>query len=149
MGRPTSFFYQSPQGCGSEECSQEILALGNPILWWFATIAIASLIGYWLHRRDEITTYIVIGFLAGYLPWFFFPDRTMFTFYAVVILPFLILAIAYLAQELLNHYRRARVVITLGFTLVFIAFIYFLPIQIGSIITYEQWQARMWLESWI
>ena len=149
MGRPTSFFYQTPQGCGSEECSQEILALGNPILWWFATIAITSLIGYWLHRHDEITTYIVIGFLAGYLPWFFFPDRTMFNFYAVVILPFLILAIAYLAQELLNHYRRAQVVITLGFTLVFIAFIYFLPIQIGSIISYEQWQARMWLESWI
>lgn len=149
MGRPTSFFYQSPQGCGSEQCSQEILALGNPILWWFATIAIAALIGYWLHRRDQITTLILVGFLAGYLPWFFFPDRTMFTFYAVVILPFLILAVAYLAKELLDHYRHAWLVITLGFTLVFMVFIYFLPIQIGSIISYDQWQARMWLESWI
>jgi dolichyl-phosphate-mannose--protein O-mannosyl transferase len=149
MGRPTSFFYESPSGCGSDQCSQEILALGNPLIWWFATIAIAALIGYWLHRRDEISTLILIGFFAGYLPWFFFPDRTMFTFYAVVILPFLILAIAYLADELLRRYRYARRVITLGFTLVFLLFLYFLPIQIGGVISYDQWQARMWLESWI
>ena len=149
MGRPTSFFYQSPKGCGSDQCSQEILALGNPLLWWLATIAIASLIGYWFYRREKKSTLILSGFIAGYLPWFFFPDRTMFTFYAVVILPFMILAVAYLANELLLHYDRARMVITLGFTLIFITFIYFLPIQIGSIISYDQWQARMWLESWI
>lgn len=149
MGRPTSFFYQSPEGCGSDQCSQEILALGNPLLWWFGTIAIASLIGYWLHRRDAVSTVILIGFVAGYLPWFLFPDRTMFTFYAVVILPFSILAVAFLAKELLLHFRHAKTVITLGFTLVFLAFLYFLPIQIASIITYDQWQARMWLESWI
>jgi dolichyl-phosphate-mannose--protein O-mannosyl transferase len=66
-----------------------------------------------------------------------------------VILPFLILAIAYLADELLRRYRYARRVITLGFTLVFLLFLYFLPIQIGGVISYDQWQARMWLESWI
>lgn len=149
MGRPTSFFYESPDACGAAQCSQEILALGNPLLWWFATIAIVALVGYWIHRRDRTSTLILVGFAAGYLPWFFFPERTMFTFYAVVILPFLILAIAYLTRELLIHYHRAKLVITLGFTLVFIAFLYFLPIHIASIITYEQWQARMWLQSWI
>ena len=73
----------------------------------------------------------------------------MFTFYAVVILPFSILAVAFLAKELLLHFRHAKTVITLGFTLVFLTFLYFLPIQIASIISYDQWQARMWLESWI
>lgn len=149
MGRPTSFFYESPSSCGSDQCSQEVLALGNPLLWWFATIAIATLIGYWLHRRDRNSSLILATFLAGYLPWFFFPDRTMFTFYAIVILPFLILAICYLANELLLHQKIARVVIALGFVAVFAVFLYLLPINIASIITFEQWQARMWLESWI
>jgi len=149
MGRPTSFFYESPSSCGSEQCSQEVLALGNPLLWWFATIAVAALVGYWLHRRDRISSLILASFLAGYLPWFFFPDRTMFTFYAIVILPFLILAICYLANELLLQQKGARVIIALGFAVVFAVFLYFLPINIASIITFEQWQARMWLESWI
>jgi dolichyl-phosphate-mannose--protein O-mannosyl transferase len=149
MGRPTSFFYESPSSCGSDQCSQEVLALGNPLLWWFATIAIAVLIGYWLHRRDRISSLILGGFLAGYLPWFFFPDRTMFTFYAIVILPFLILAICYLAHELLLHQRGAGAIIALDFAVIFAVFLYFLPINIASIITLEQWQARMWLESWI
>lgn len=149
MGRPTSFFYESPSSCGSDQCSQEVLALGNPLLWWFATIAIATLIGYWLHRRDRNSSLILATFLAGYLPWFFFPDRTMFTFYAIVILPFLILAICYLANELLLHQKIARVIIALGFVAVFAVFLYLLPINIASIITFEQWQARMWLESWI
>lgn len=148
-GRPTSFFYESPQGCGAEECSQEILALGNPLIWWFGTIALAAMIGYAITRRDAKTLLILTGFAAGFLPWFLFPDRTMFTFYAIAILPFMILAITYLADELWLHYAKADLVIGLFLLLVLALFVYFLPIQIAEIITYEQWQSRMWLESWI
>jgi dolichyl-phosphate-mannose--protein O-mannosyl transferase len=92
---------------------------------------------------------ILLPIAAGYLPWFLFPDRTMFTFYAISILPFMILAIAYLAHELLTHFAPARLVIGLALTAVFALFLYFLPVQIAQVITYAQWQSRMWLESWI
>ena len=149
MGRPTSFFYESPKGCGAEQCSQEILALGNPLIWWFGTIAIATVIGYTLSRRERLAFTILLPIAAGYLPWFLFPDRTMFTFYAISILPFMILAIAYLAHELLTHFAPARLVIGLALTAVFALFLYFLPVQIAQVITYDRWQSRMWLESWI
>ena len=149
MGRPTSFFYESPKGCGADQCAQEILALGNPILWWLGTIALFALFGYWLTRRDRISGTILAAFLAGYLPWFLFPDRTMFTFYAISLLPFLILALAYLANELRTHYAKAHLVIGVVFGAIFVAFLYFLPLHIAQVITYDQWQARMWLESWI
>lgn len=149
MGRPTSFFYESPLGCGAEQCSQEVLALGNPLIWWFGTIALVAVIGYAITRRDVTTFVILTGFAAGFVPWFLFPDRTMFTFYAIAILPFMILAIAYLAHELWLHYARADLVIGLFLLLVLALFVYFLPIQIAEIITYDQWQSRMWLESWI
>ena len=52
QGRPTSFFYETPKNCGGASCSQEILALGTPILWWAATLALLVTIGYWVSKRD-------------------------------------------------------------------------------------------------
>ena len=149
MGRPTSFFYESPKGCGAEQCSQEVLALGNPLIWWFGTIALAVLIGYSFTRRDRNSLLVLSAFAAGFAPWFLFPDRTMFTFYAISILPFLILAIAYLARELEVHQPRANLILGLALAAVVALFLYFLPIHVAEIITYDQWQSRMWLESWI
>ncbi len=157
MGRPTSFFYETPSGCGSKDCSQEVLALGTPILWWLATIALAVVIGYWLRsialkRFDPALNFIVVGMAAGYLPWFLFQKRTVFSFYAIVFEPFLILAIAYcLSLALANTRKRREVLIISGviFLVLLANFIYFLPLFRGDIITYEAWQNRMWLTSWI
>ena len=116
MGRPTSFFYETPKGCGTDHCSQEVLAL------------------------------------AGYLPWFFFQKRTVFSFYAIVFEPFLILALIYCAYVVLMHFENRRntylVLGLIGFV-IFINFIFFLPLYTGDVITYDSWQARMWLPSWV
>ncbi|MFM1910057.1 MAG: hypothetical protein RLZZ545_755 [Actinomycetota bacterium] len=155
MGRPTSFFYESPKGCGSENCSQEILALGTPLLWWLATAALFVAIGFWIRGAlsrhfDPALTIIVSGMAAGYLPWFFYQSRTVFTFYAIVFLPFLILALVYCAQLALTNYgKRGEILIGIVFLLIFLNFIYFLPLYLGDVITYESWRARMWFPSWI
>ena len=157
MKRPTSFFYESPQGCGSTSCSQEVLALGTPVLWWSATIALVFLIGLWVwqfYQRsiDKKLTFILLGVIAGYLPWFFFQKRTTFSFYAIVFEPFLVLAIVYCAKLLIDKSKNpanAQVII-LGFVaVVFLNFVFFLPIYLGEVITYAQWQMRMWFVSWI
>ena len=155
MGRPTSFFYQSPKGCGADSCSQEILALGTPLLWWSATIALSIVVGLWIRaalmrRIEPALTIIVAGMTAGYLPWFFYQSRTVFTFYAIVFQPFLILALIYCAQLIRSRYgRRGDIVIAAGFLLIALNFIYFLPIYMGDVITYEAWRDRMWFPSWI
>lgn len=149
MARPTSFFYESPDSCGAEKCSQEILALGNPLLWWLGFFALFALVGYWLARRDRSSSLILLGMLAGYAPWFLYGDRTKFTFYAIVFLPFIILAIAYLAHELQTHSKYAGLVIPIGFSVIFLVFLYFFPLYVAEIITYEEWKSRMWFRSWI
>jgi dolichyl-phosphate-mannose-protein mannosyltransferase len=157
MKRPTSFFYESPQGCGSTSCSQEVLALGTPVLWWSATIALLFLIGLWAwqfyqRRIDKKLTFILLGVIAGYLPWFFFQKRTTFSFYAIVFEPFLVLAIVYCTKLFIDKSKNpanAQVII-LGFVaVVFVNFVFFLPIYLGEIITYAEWQMRMWFVSWI
>ena len=157
MGRPTSFFYESPTGCGAESCSQEVLALGTPILWWLGTIAVAVVIGFWLRTfitkvYEPALNIIVAGIVAGYLPWFFFQKRTVFSFYAIVFEPFLILALVYCIYLLLLNFEnkgKSYLLIALLGVAILLNFIYFLPIFTGEVITYESWQARMWLPSWI
>jgi len=162
QGRPTSFFYETPSGCGADSCSQEVLALGTPLLWWSATIALAVVSGFWIRsiamrRTDPAATIIIAGIAAGYLPWFFFQDRTVFTFYTIIFQPFMVLALIYCAQLFLSHQRRKSArsyqlgefaVIAL-LAIFAINFIYFLPLYMGELITYQEWINRMWLPSWI
>jgi len=157
MGRPTSFFYESPDGCGAEKCSQEVLALGTPILWWIGAIAVLVVFGFWLKTfvtklYEPALNVIVAGIAAGYLPWFFFQKRTVFSFYAIVFQPFLILAIIYCAYLLMlkfDNRQRAYLVMSLFGAAIALNFIYFLPIFTGEVITYGSWRALMWLPSWI
>ena len=157
MGRPTSFFYETPNNCGADQCSQEVLALGTPILWWVGTVAIAVVFGFWIKsfvtkRYEPPLNVIVTGIAAGYLPWFFFQKRTVFNFYAIVFEPFLILAIIYCLYVALLHFENKRntyaIAGLVGF-LILVNFIYFLPLFTGEVITYDSWHARMWLPSWI
>ncbi len=157
MGRPTSFFYESPKGCGAKDCAQEVLALGTPILWWVGTISIAVVFGYWIksliHRRvDSAANIVVLGVVAGYLPWFAMQQRTVFSFYAIIIQPFLIVAIVYCAKLLLGSGLKLAVsqsIVGGIFALIVLCFIFFIPLFTGQVITYEDWQLRMWFESWI
>jgi dolichyl-phosphate-mannose--protein O-mannosyl transferase len=157
MGRPTSFFYDAPKGCSSENCAQEVLALGTPILWWVGTIAIAVVVGYWIkslinHRVDAAANLVVLGLAAGYLPWFAMQQRTVFSFYAIIIEPFLILAIVYCAKLLLDSHMKPVVsqsIVGGIFAAIVICFVFFFPLFTGQVITYEDWNLRMWFKSWI
>ena len=162
MGRPTSFFYQTPTTCGADSCSQEVLALGTPLLWWSGVIAIAIVFGFWvrsflIRSFDPAVTIIVSGVAAGYLPWFFFQERTVFSFYAIVFQPFVILALVYCARLFLTAQRRksdraylfGEFAVLGVFLLMAINFIYFLPLYLGQVTTYEAWHAHMWFASWI
>jgi dolichyl-phosphate-mannose--protein O-mannosyl transferase len=159
MGRPTSFFYQTPKGCGTSTCSQEILALGTPFLWWSAVIAIAVTFGYWIARREWQSGLLLLSLGAGYLPWFLFQKRTMFSFYAIAFEPFIILIICYVIAKWLeepkdeDHLQISRVVkerlLYTYLAVIVLCFIYFSPLYFGSAISYASWHAHMWLPSWI
>ena len=154
MGRPTSFFYQAPKGCGVKDCAQEVLAIGTPILWWIGAFALLFLIGVNLHnfamRRFELESLIpFIGIAAGYLPWFFFQKRTVFTFYSIVFEPFLILAIVLLAKIAFEYDQRFKYLIAAVVIVIAINFFYFYPVFTGVITTYKAWYSRMWWSSWI
>ncbi|MFH8365985.1 dolichyl-phosphate-mannose--protein mannosyltransferase [Streptomyces sp. NPDC018031] len=163
QSRPVSYFYESPQpgvdGCPSdtkEKCAREVLALGTPLLWWAACFALVYLLFRWALRRDWRAGAILCGVAAGYLPWFLYQERTIFSFYAVVFVPFLCLAVAMLVGAMLGppgagDTRRALGAVGAG-TLVLLVlwnFIYFFPIYTGQAIPVDDWRGRIWLDTWI
>ena len=155
LGRPTSFFYEAPHGCGTGACAQEVIALGTPLLWWSGVVAIAITFGYWIARREWQSGLLLLSLGAGYLPWFNWQKRTVFSFYSIAFEPFLILIIVYALSKLLEpdddgEVSKLRRYASYGYLgLVVLNFIYFLPLFMGSIITYSHWSSLMWLPSWI
>jgi dolichyl-phosphate-mannose--protein O-mannosyl transferase len=162
-GRPVSFFYEDPDpgvaGCPVDaggKCAREVLALGTPMLWWAACFALLYVLWRWFFRRDWRAGAIACGIVAGYLPWFFYQERTIFFFYAVVFVPFLCLAVTMLIGALLgpprsDDGRRVAGATGAGVLVLLIAwnFIYFWPIHTGQSIPIDDWRSRMWLDTWV
>ena len=99
QSRPTSFFYESPKrgehGCAVDTCSEAITSVGNPLIWWAGALSLVVLLVCWLLRRDWRAGALLGAFAAGWLPWFLYPERTIYSFYAVAFEPFLVLGLAY------------------------------------------------------
>jgi dolichyl-phosphate-mannose--protein O-mannosyl transferase len=160
MSRPVAFFYASPNagqnGCQAAHCSQAVLAIGTPAIWWASIAAITALAIWWLVHRDWRAGAVLLGVAAGWLPWFAFPNRTKFFFYAVSFEPFLILAITLCLGLIVGSVRASPLrrgigsAITGGYLVVVVLnFFYLYPILAAKVIPYSAWHARMWFSSWI
>ena len=146
MRRPTSFFYETPDNCGVSKCAQEVLALGTPILWWAATIALVVTIWLWIRKGDFQAGILLAVIGALYLPWFLFPERTMFTFYALTFQPFLLLTLVYILSKIRRNQLR---IATIFGAIVVTNFLYFTPLYYGASIAFTSWSDHMWFTSWI
>jgi dolichyl-phosphate-mannose--protein O-mannosyl transferase len=136
-----------------------VLLLGNPLLWWSFIPALAGLTWFGIAQRDRRAAAIGLMVAAGILPWFWYEydgARTMFVFYALPALPFLILAVVYVLGSIIGPPgtvpgsvpdRRMIGAVAAGLFILAVAatFAYFHPIYVGESIPYESWWDRMWL----
>jgi len=165
MIRPTSFFYGSDATCGAPTCSQEVVPLGNPLIWWGGVLALAFLGYLAVRRRNSAALPVLVAFVAGWVPWLFFPKRTTFTFYSVAFIPYTVMACAIALfyinakltslreietyappakQWLLGHYP-----IVIAVSAVALLTWYFYPVLVGHSLPYDVWHSKMWFPKWI
>ncbi|MFW6187681.1 MAG: dolichyl-phosphate-mannose--protein mannosyltransferase [Actinomycetota bacterium] len=160
LGRPTAYYYEDPQrgtaGCVVEHCSQAILNIGNPLLWWTGIAAVLVAAWLWAVRRDWRFGALTGVFAAGYLPWFLYPERTMYFFYALPVQPYLVLMLAGMLGLVLGRpgdsvaRRRAGLALVGVFTAaVLLVSAHFVPVWYGETIGYAQWRERMWFDAWV
>jgi dolichyl-phosphate-mannose-protein mannosyltransferase len=157
MSRPTSFSYESDGlSCGADKCAAEVVALGNPIIWWAGLLAVGHNAWRAVAARDWRSGALLVGYLAGWLPWMVFHSRTIFTFYAIVLVPFLAGMLAMSLARLpggadATPARRTWGLVAAGAVLLLVvaATWYFLPVWTGQTLTHRQWHLRMWLPTWV
>ena len=160
QGRPTSFFYETKtfgqDGCTVASCSKAITTIGTPTLWWGAVFAIFVLLAMWALHRDWRAGAVLAGLLAGWGPWFQFQERTIYSFYTVVFVPWVVLAVTYVLGMVLGRAdaaprRRLIGVAAAGSYVVscVVLFFFFWPVYTAQVIPYAAWARRMWFPSWI
>ena len=166
--RATSFHWANgPEvtGCASGKCATDIVALGNPLLWWIGIGALIVVLWATVRYRNWRTGVITLGYIALYVPWLAYAHRTIFTFYTVAFAPFVALAVAWLIAILagwvtadgqpLTAPLPRRTELT-GWALAAVLTItilacaaYFMPLWRADVVDYSFWRAHMWLPSWI
>ncbi len=147
------------QGCAAgadSYCIRQVLALGNPVLWFAAVPALVVSGWQWLVRRDWRFSVPVLAVASSWLPWFAYDDRPIFLFYAVVTVPFSCAALAMVCGVVLGRADASPVRRSAGTVLIItlvggvgVCFAYFFPLWTGQILTHEQWLGRIWFGSWI
>ncbi len=163
--RPVAFFwnsYSDPAGLHVAKAGttgpwvQEVLAIGNPAIWWVSIPVLAFCLGWWLVRRDWRAGAALLCVAAGWASWLPFVSRTKFYYYALEFEPFLIICIVLCLGLMIGPataglLRRAAGSVLAGIYVlaVLVLFWYFYPILAGKIIPYSDWLSHMWYSGWI
>jgi dolichyl-phosphate-mannose--protein O-mannosyl transferase len=147
------------QGCtapAGSDCIKQVLLLGTPLLWWGGVVALLYAVAMWLGARDWRFGVAVVGVASTWLPWFGYDDRPIFSYYAIVMLPFVVLALALAIGKLIGSERAPSPRRTLGvvisgayLVLVVLNFAWFWPIYTDALLTHASWLDRIWFQRWI
>ncbi|GII93527.1 dolichyl-phosphate-mannose--protein mannosyltransferase [Sinosporangium siamense] len=157
--RPVAFHYPPLQKCGDDQCAQAVLQTGTPVIWYTAIIALVATVAWYFSSRDWRAGATVLAYSAGWLPWVYYAiaeQRTMYLFYAVPMVPFMIIALTLMAGLLLGRKdpvspRRpwAAAVIGAVALLALVNFWWLYPVLAAETIPYSEWHSRMFFDSWI
>jgi dolichyl-phosphate-mannose-protein mannosyltransferase len=147
------------QGCNApagSTCLRQELLLGTPALWWGGALALLYAVYGWVAKRDWRFGVAVVGAVSAWLPWIPNDQRPIFFYYAVVILPFTVLAIVLGLGTLMGGPRASperrmwgTAVAGSFLVLVLVNFAWFWPIYTGQLITNQHWLERIWFRQWI
>ena len=157
--RPTAFYYvgqaRGQGGCTFSSCAEYVTSIANPILWWAATAALFYLVYRLVRYREWRVGLILMGTVAGYLPWLLYSDRTIFQFYAIVFEPYLILGLVLVIGIILGKptdptWRRTRGIGVVAVFLFFVVLVsaFFYPVWTGMQVPEIFARLHYWLPGW-
>lgn len=142
LKRPVAYYFAAQDGA-----YREILALGNPLVWWPGLLAVIATGAAWLRRgadswRPEAV--ILAAALATWGPWLVLSgsrDQT-FLWYLLPTIPFLCLALGLVAGAAWRH--LAGRVATVGYALLVVAsFGFYFPLLTALPVEPDAWRLRI------
>ncbi len=142
LKRPVAYWFDSSGGT-----YREILALGNPVLWWPGLLALVALVVTWARAgwswvRPEPV--ILAAVVFTYLPWIVLSgDRSQtFLWYFLPTVPFLCLALGTLAAWAWSS-TVGRVAGGVYAVLIVASFVFYLPLLTALPLQADDWRSRI------
>lgn len=125
----------------------EILAIGNPLVWWPGLIAsLFLLLGWRASSERRVLRWILwVGLAGTYLYWlavFPFGLTNVFIYYFVATVPFLCLAVGAAVDEVVAL-RFGRMFVSGYLACVIAAFLFFYPVLTWKPLSPDEWNRRM------
>ena len=146
---------QNVPGCGEQSCVKAVMLVGTPARWWIALPVLLWALWRAAVKRDWRYAAALVGYCAGWLPWFADIGRQMYFFYAAPMAPFLVIMIALILGDMLYQPGQSRERRTLGLlvasffvALVIANFAWLFPVLTGIPISQATWNMEIWLPSW-
>ena len=146
MVRPVLFVYET----ASEATRRVITLLGNPAIWWIGIPASLYMVYLWFNERDRKAGFLLVGYLAQYLPWLLV-ERYTFIYHYFASVPFITVMIIYSFSRLEKRFPKLKDKAIYAYVgLVVLLFIMFLPVMNGSEVSADYIKDFLkWSDSWI
>lgn len=143
LKRPVAYFF-------TEEGSalREIVAIGNPLVWWTGILAVLVIGLEWARRgasHSAPAVVVLAAVLATYLPWLILSGSRsqVFIWYVLPTIPFLCVALGLLAAWAWR-WVAGRVAVGVAAVAVLATFVFFVPLLTALPLSRDDWALRIW-----
>lgn len=156
--KPIAYWYQE-----SGPVAYTVSNLGNPALWWLSSAAVFLLSLEKILEKilrlpaatrsvaNNLNAYLLISYAANWLPWMLVGRCTFIYLYMPAAI-FSFMTLAWLLSEWFYSSAsspQSRTISLLMLGAIALAFLFWLPLALGSPLTPDQLQTRWWLKTWI
>lgn len=147
IARPIWYF----SGIVNDTVREGISAFGNPLVWWIGIPAFFYMIYLALRKKDKYAAFLIIGYLAQYLPWFFV-SRITFIYHYFPSVFFVVMMIVYsIMQWKKKLSNRSFILLIVVYAVaVFTLFLLFYPVLSGQPVEasfVDKW--LRWFDGWV
>jgi len=136
-------------GAGPDGTRATFGAFGNPVVWWGGFVAMIIMAVRIFADRDGKALFILIGYLAQLLPWVAV-TRIVFAYHYFPSTLFLVLALAYIFNLIIEHRKRAGYKVVFAYTAVTgLVFAMFFPSLSGMYMPHWYYSTFIrWFGTW-
>ncbi len=133
----------------SPTMAEGISSFGNPLIWWAGIPAFFGTIYYAFRDKDRKGAFLIIGYIAQYLPWMLV-TRCTFIYHYFPSVPFVVLMVAYCIYHLMTKHKVLKPWIITFVVACVVLFFMFYPVLSGM--TINKWYVNhflRWFDGWV
>lgn len=146
MKRPIWYYSRVVTDTAEGGLREGISAFGNPAVWWAGIPAFLYMVYLWAKKKDKTAAFLIIGYMAQYLPWFFV-TRITFIYHYFPSVVFVVLMIMYSFYQWKQSQVRLAVIVvmvlyaaaTVGLFLLFYPVLSGAPVEAAFVTKYLRW----------